>query len=155
MIHPDHKQGDAGDGRSPDSRVIAIYPAFPVSQWRSSDRGSPLTVAGAVTDLVPVGYAAPCSLLTPLLLGEPLPYRNGTRPQHPVKIYPQLVPAEIAWLRCVLDDQRGVQLNPYECIVFFVLVMDTPYDPGTNAISYAILTKRRLKMERHGGVMLS
>jgi len=27
---------------------------------------SPLTVAGAVTDLVPVGYASPCSLLIPI-----------------------------------------------------------------------------------------
>ena len=49
------------DGRSPDSRVVAFdQPSrFPSGV---GGRGYPLTVAGAVTDLVPGGYAAPCSL---------------------------------------------------------------------------------------------
>lgn len=38
-------------------------PGFPVASQRAS--GSAPTVAGAATDLVPDGYAAPCSLLLP------------------------------------------------------------------------------------------
>ncbi|TWI93301.1 hypothetical protein JM93_00857 [Roseibium hamelinense] len=40
-----------------------ILPGFP--QWRFQVR-SPLTVAGAVTDLAPDGYTAPCSLFIPI-----------------------------------------------------------------------------------------
>ena len=51
------------DGRSPDSRVWACLrlPA-PSGQWLSQGR-SPLTVAGAVADLVADAYASPRSLL--------------------------------------------------------------------------------------------
>ena len=48
-------------------------------QWRCRRR-SPLTVAGAATDLVPDGYAAPCSLFHPLALdpsGEPRMFPCG------------------------------------------------------------------------------
>jgi len=52
-------------GRSPDSRVL-VQLAFPGEPQWLVQRHSPLTVAGAVTDLVPFGYAAPCSLFLPL-----------------------------------------------------------------------------------------
>jgi hypothetical protein len=45
------------------SRVAGFMCAFPVSQWHSSHKTSPLTVAGAVTVLAPFGSSAPCSLL--------------------------------------------------------------------------------------------
>ncbi len=52
-------------GRSPGSRLSALSLGLPdpfPGQWRV-ELGSPLTVAGAATVLVPDGYAAPCSLL--------------------------------------------------------------------------------------------
>lgn len=54
------------DGRSPDLRVFASQhlpgtQAKGHTQWFSLT-SSPLTVAGAVTDLAPDGYTAPCSL---------------------------------------------------------------------------------------------
>ena len=49
-------------GRSPDSRVRGCVRAFPVSQWPMLHETSPLTVAGAVTDLAPIGSSTPCSL---------------------------------------------------------------------------------------------
>src|SRR5690349_8656131 len=54
-------------GRSPGSRVTALF-HLPGRNSRPVVFGtrSPLTVAGAATDLVPDGYAAPCSLLIPL-----------------------------------------------------------------------------------------
>ena len=51
------------------SRVAGFMCAFPVSQWHSSHKTSPLTVAGAVTVLAPFGSSAPCSLLGPSSYG--------------------------------------------------------------------------------------
>jgi hypothetical protein len=48
VVRPAHRLGD-GAGRSPGSRVVALRPAFPVSQWPLRTKGSPLTVAGAAT----------------------------------------------------------------------------------------------------------
>ena len=48
MVRPAHRLGDCA-GRSPGSRVVALRPAFPVSQWPTRTKGSPLTVAGAAT----------------------------------------------------------------------------------------------------------
>src|SRR5262249_34909957 len=65
--HPVHRLGDCA-GRSPGSRVVAqLRQAFPVSQW-PLDAGSPLTVAGAATDVVKFegsNLSCPCSLFRP------------------------------------------------------------------------------------------
>jgi hypothetical protein len=61
LARPAPGQGDHS-GRSPDSRVEAL-PRLP-TPWGSGllQQCSPLTVAGAVTDLAPIGYTTPYSL---------------------------------------------------------------------------------------------
>ena len=44
--------------------LLRAFPAEKLGQWHRR-KNLPLTVAGAATDLVPDGYAAPCSLLIP------------------------------------------------------------------------------------------
>ncbi len=64
------------DGRSPDSRVKAP-PILPGPLPSGVSRGrSPLTVAGAVTDLAPAGDTAPCSLFSLLYEAKKTPLHS-------------------------------------------------------------------------------
>lgn len=68
---PARVDGIALDGRSPDLRICADHlssrETFAVTwPWGPGMTSNPLTVAGAVTVLVPFGWPSPCSLLIPL-----------------------------------------------------------------------------------------
>jgi hypothetical protein len=56
--------GRTGDGRSPGSRVVALTPTFPVSQWSSLGVRLAAYSCGGSHGLGPLGFSAPCSLLS-------------------------------------------------------------------------------------------